>query len=72
MSPDKMVMMANQIATFFKSQPSDDRAGLVAAHINDFWAPPMRAQLAAHVEAGGDGLDPLVVDAVDAIRVPAS
>ncbi len=26
MSPEKMVMMANQIATFFRSQPGTDQA----------------------------------------------
>ena len=63
MSPDKMVLMANQIATFFRSQPGD-RVGDVAAHLLDYWAPPMRAQLAAHVRDGGCGLDDLVIQAV--------
>ncbi|SDI27287.1 formate dehydrogenase subunit delta [Lutimaribacter saemankumensis] len=71
MSPDKLTMMANQIATFFKSQPDADRAERVAAHINDFWEPRMRAQLAEHAAQGGAGLDPLVMAAMDHIRVPA-
>lgn len=71
MSPEKMVTMANQIATFFSSQPGDDRAQRVAGHINDFWEPRMRAQLAAHVAAGGEGLSPLVIEAADHLRVPA-
>lgn len=70
MSPDKLVMMANQIATFFKSQPGADQAKLIAGHINDFWEPRMRAALAAHVTAGGAGLDPLVIAAMTEIRVP--
>ncbi|WP_298497489.1 formate dehydrogenase subunit delta [uncultured Maritimibacter sp.] len=70
MSPDKMVMMANQIATFFASQPGD-RAALVAAHINDFWEPRMRRQLFDHVAAGGAGLDPLVIEAMAMVREPA-
>lgn len=71
MSPDKLTMMANQIATFFKSQPDADRAERVAAHINDFWEPRMRAQLSEHAAQGGAGLDPLVMAAMDHIRVPA-
>ena len=71
MSPEKMVMMANQIATFFHSQPGDDQAQRVADHINDFWEPRMRRQLAAYVEAGGKGLDPLVLSAFDKLRIPA-
>lgn len=70
MSPDKMVMMANQIATFFASQPGD-RTALVAAHINDFWEPRMRRQLFDHVAAGGAGLDPLVIEAMAKVREPA-
>ena len=71
MSPDKMVRMANQIATFFATHPGDDGAVRVAAHLNDFWEPRMRAQLAAHIEAGGDGLHDLVRQAMSHLRVPA-
>ncbi|MCM2563567.1 formate dehydrogenase subunit delta [Lutimaribacter sp. EGI FJ00015] len=71
MTPEKMTMMANQIATFFKSQPGDDQPSRIAAHINDFWDPRMRAQLSEHVAQGGAGLDPLVIAAMAEIRVPA-
>ncbi|EIE52793.1 formate dehydrogenase [Salipiger aestuarii] len=70
MSPDKMITMANQIATFFASQPGD-RAGGVAAHINDFWEPRMRLQLLAHIKEGGLRLHPLVVEAGSRITAPA-
>lgn len=70
MSPDKLVMMANQIATFFKTQPGVDQARQIAGHLNDFWDPRMRAALAAHAAAGGAGLDPLVIAAMAEIRVP--
>ena len=63
MSPDKMVRMANQIATFFKTQPKEDAAARVATHIKDFWDPRMRAQLRDHVDQGGEGLDEVVVKA---------
>ncbi|THD82861.1 formate dehydrogenase [Aliigemmobacter aestuarii] len=72
MSPDKMVRMANQIATFFASQPGDEGPSRVAAHLNDFWDPRMRAQLAAHVDAGGEGLHELVLKAMAEVRVPAA
>ncbi|ETX26822.1 formate dehydrogenase subunit delta [Roseivivax isoporae] len=65
MSPDKMTHMANQIAAFFKTQPHVDAAAEIAAHINDFWEPRMRAQLFDHVRAGGAGLDPFVIEAVE-------
>lgn len=57
MSPDKMVLMANQIATFFDTQPGD-APDKIAAHLRDFWEPRMRAQLHAFVQEGGQGLKP--------------
>ena len=71
MTPDKMIRMANQIATFWTSQPGDGAAA-VAAHLNDFWDPRMRAQLAEHVARGGAGLDPLVIAAAAHLRLPAA
>jgi len=70
MSPEKMITMANQIATFFSSQPGDDQAERVAAHLNDFWEPRMRAQLLSYLDQGGEGLHPLVVDAKVHIAEP--
>ncbi|WP_137699780.1 formate dehydrogenase subunit delta [Marimonas lutisalis] len=63
MSPEKMVRMANQIATFFKTQPGQDAAEKVASHLRDFWEPRMRAQLKTYVEEGGAGLDDAVIGA---------
>jgi formate dehydrogenase subunit delta len=58
-----MVTMANQIATFFKTQPGDDQADRVAGHIRDFWEPRMREKLQAYIAEGGKGLDALVLSA---------
>jgi formate dehydrogenase subunit delta len=62
MSPEKMVMMANQIATFFDSQPGDP-AEKVADHLRDYWEPRMRAQLLAFLDSGGQGLKPSALEA---------
>lgn len=64
MSPDKMIRMANQIATFFKTQPGEDAPVRVAAHITDYWEPRMRAQLRDYAAADGTGLDEIVLKAV--------
>lgn len=66
MSPEKMVMMANQIASFFNTQPGDapDR---IADHLRDFWEPRMRNQLHDYIAAGGEGLNPLVEEAAKRI-----
>ena len=72
MSPEKMVHMANQIAAFFRSQPGEDAAARVAAHLTDFWEPRMRAQLLAHVAAGGAGLDPVALAAARMLKPVAA
>lgn len=71
MQPEKMVMMANQIAKFFETQPGTGQAEKVADHINDFWEPRMRNKLSEHVAAGGKGLSPLALDAFNYVKVPA-
>ncbi|MFN2306450.1 MAG: formate dehydrogenase subunit delta [Paracoccaceae bacterium] len=72
MSPDKMVRMANQIATFFKTQPGADAAAKVRDHITDYWEPRMRQQLCDYVSAGGEGLDAVVVRAVHSLSPDVS
>jgi formate dehydrogenase subunit delta len=68
---EKLVYMANQIATFFKPMPHDEAVEGVAKHINDFWEPRMRRQFFEIVDAGGEGLSPLVLEAAPRIRRPA-
>lgn len=65
MSNSKLTKMANQIATFFESQRGDQSAA-IAAHLNENWAPKMRADFLAQ----GDGADqhPLLVAAKPMIR----
>ena len=70
MSHDKLVYMANQIATFFESKPHAEGVAGVASHINDFWEPRMRRHLFELVDAGGTGLKPLVLEAAPAMRRP--
>ena len=66
----KLVRMANQIAVFFLSQPAELRADGVAMHINKFWEPRMRQHLFEHLDKGGAGLEPLVVEAAAHIKRP--
>lgn len=72
MSPDKLVMMANQIAGFFDTLPHEDAATGTAEHINQFWEPRMRRELLALMdEAGAHGLHETVLKARPLIRKPA-
>ena len=68
MSPDKLVHMANQIGSFFKSQGEAKAVPGIADHITKFWDPRMRSAILAHCETGGEGLDPLVQTALEGLR----
>lgn len=67
----KLIRMANQIGTFFESKPHDEGVAGVAEHINKFWEPRMRRQFFEVVDAGGEGLKPIVLEAAASIRRPA-
>lgn len=69
---EKLVRMANQIATFFLSQPEAVRIEGVANHINKFWEPRMRRELFEHIDRGGAGLLPLVMEASRVIKRPVA
>jgi len=66
-----MVHMVNQIALFFAAYPHDEAVAGVADHVKRFWPLRMRQQLFAHVAAGGDGLHPLVPEAIALLESPA-
>jgi formate dehydrogenase subunit delta len=61
---DRLVYMANQIGKFFQSQGHDQAVSGVAEHIHKFWDPRMRKTIFAHLDAGGAGLDPNVLEAL--------
>lgn len=64
-----LIKMANQIATFFDTMPDRNEAlEGVALHIRKFWVPRMRQRFLAHVDGGGEGLHPLVLQSVQAHR----
>jgi formate dehydrogenase subunit delta len=72
-SVEHLVQMANDIGHFFAAEPkrADAVAG-IASHIQRFWDPRMRRQIAAHLAAGGAGLDDLPREAVSSLKLAAS
>ncbi len=68
MKIEHLVTMANQIGDFFKSFPDQEQAKQdIAQHLIRFWASSMRDQILAHViENNGEGLEPIVRDAIKA------
>ena len=62
----KLTMMANHIAQFFRSYPHEEAVAGVAHHIDKFWTPKMRDVFRTGLLDAGDGVDPLVMEAVSA------
>jgi formate dehydrogenase subunit delta len=70
MSPEKLVYMANQIGKFFAHEGEAKAVPAIADHLAKFWDPRMRRAILAHLDAGGAGLDPLVLAAVKTLPRP--
>jgi formate dehydrogenase subunit delta len=60
MDVERLVAMANDIASFFASEPDPQAAaGQVENHLRRFWEPRMRVQICRYAREGGTGLSPL-------------
>jgi formate dehydrogenase subunit delta len=57
---DKLLRMANQIASFFRSYPDEEAVAGVHKHITAFWTPRMVSRLEAALPGMGDRADILV------------
>lgn len=69
MNAQKLVKMANEIAAFFAAEPRrEDAIAGVSSHLRRFWDPRMRRAILAHLDAGGDGMHDLVLEALRANR----
>jgi formate dehydrogenase subunit delta len=72
MSVDKLVYMANQIGGFFQAQGEAAAIAGIADHLAKFWDPRMREAIFKHADAGGAGLKPLVLKAVQNLKAAQS
>lgn len=71
MNIERLITMANDIATYFTVEP--DHATAVEGvrdHLTKFWDPAMRRQLKAHLDQGGEGLNPLAREGVEKLVLP--
>lgn len=68
MRVEKLTMMANQIAAFFKAQGEAAAPAAIADHLKKFWDPGMRADIIAHLDNGGAGLEPITKSAIERLR----
>jgi formate dehydrogenase subunit delta len=65
---DTLVRMANDIEKFFKVQGEERAIAGIADHVKKFWEPRMKAQIFAHLDEGGAGLDPLTLKALQNLK----
>ena len=57
MNIDQLVRMANDIGSFFASDPDKEEAARnIKLHIRRYWDPRMRTQIIDHYHNGGEGL----------------
>lgn len=64
MNIDRLVAMANQIGAFFRLQEEAAAVAAIEEHLRLYWDPRMRTQILEHLTAGGQGLSPLVRQAL--------
>jgi formate dehydrogenase subunit delta len=67
-SADTLVRMANQITKAFHPQGEERAVAAVSDHLMKFWEPRMKEGIFAHMDAGGAGLDPWTLKALQKLR----
>lgn len=66
MNIEHLVRMANQIGTFFAAMPDKAEAlEGIASHIKRSWEPRMRREFLAVLAEGGEGVLPIVREAME-------
>jgi formate dehydrogenase subunit delta len=68
---EKLVYMANQIASFFVAQGEAKAVPAIADHIKKFWDPAMRCQFLAQADKPNIALHPYVREAVNLLKQTA-
>ena len=68
---EKLVYMANQIASFFAAQGEAKAVPAIADHIQKFWDPDMRRKFLAQADRPNIELHPLVRKAVNLLKQTA-
>jgi formate dehydrogenase subunit delta len=61
----RLVHMANQVASFFASYPEAEAIDGTANHLRSYWDPRMRREIEAHLkDKAGAGLSHIAMEAV--------
>ena len=65
---EHLISMANQIGDFYAPYPPERAREGLRNHLRTNWDPRMRNALLAHIDAGGDGINLPVIEAVQQLR----
>jgi len=68
---ERLITMASQIDSFFRTLGPEKVVPGVSDHIRKFWEPRMRAEIPQRLDVGGDGLKPDVKQAIERLRTMA-
>lgn len=68
MQLDTLVRMGQQIARNNAALPHAEAVARIAGHLKAFWTPAMLDEMQAYAVTGPSGLDPLLADALSALR----
>ena len=60
-----LIRMANQITNYFEVYPKSEALDGIAKHVHNTWERRMRNAMKVIIEAGGEGLRPLFIEAMD-------
>jgi formate dehydrogenase subunit delta len=66
----RLVHMANQIATAFRTHGDERAAAATHEHISQFWDPRMRRLIVEHLQAGGADLSDVARTAIARLTRP--
>lgn len=68
MQLDTLVRMGQQIARNNSALPHEKAVARIAGHLKSFWTPAMIAEIQAFADAQPAALDPLLTEALGALR----
>jgi formate dehydrogenase subunit delta len=67
-----VIRLANEITVQFAHKPHDAAVEAIARHLNSFWEPRMRQQLADIADQHRGDLEEIVYDVIPKLRVSAA
>lgn len=65
---ETLIRMANDISTFFRTQGEERAIAGISNHVRLFWEPRMKKQIFEILDKGGEGLNPLALEALQKLK----